>query len=81
MDYIKTQHPRVYCSKETINTIHKWMCHFKNVYGRDFTYEEVIVRALDCLQYKELDVADAYRRHELECRHKRELLEKHKNQK
>lgn len=50
-----------------------------HVYGRDFTYEEVILRALDCLQYKELNVADAFRKQELEWKHKHELIENHKN--
>lgn len=73
----KTQHPRIYCSEATIKTIHKWMCQFKNVYSRDFTYEDVILRALDSLPLIELDVADAFRKQELERKHKRELSEKH----
>lgn len=79
MDNKNTLYPRIYCNKATINTVHKWMCHFMHVYGRDFTYEEVILRALDCLQYKELNVADAFRKQELEWKHKHELIENHKN--
>lgn len=73
----KTQHPRIYCSEATIKTVHKWMCQFKNVYGRDFTYEDVILRALNSLPLIELDVADAFRKQELEWKHRRELAEKH----
>jgi len=72
------QCPRIYCSKATIKTIHKWMCQFRNVYGRDFTYEDVILRALECLPLAELEVADAYRKQELEWKHKRELVETRK---
>lgn len=75
----KTEYPRIYCSEATIKTVPKWMCQFKKIYGRNINYEEVILRTLDCLQYKELDVADAYRKGELEWKHKRELIKKHKN--
>lgn len=62
---------RIDCSEETIKIVHKWTVHFKYVYRRDFTYEEVVLRALECLPLGELEVADSLRKWELESYHKR----------
>ena len=39
------------CSDETIRAIHRWKTHFQLVYKREFTYEEVVIRALECLYF------------------------------
>ena len=73
----KPKTPRIYCSEETIKEFHKWMVHFRYVYRKKVTYEDVLIRAMECLELGEIEVADSKREWELKAEHQREL----KNQK
>ncbi len=64
------------CSDETIRAIHRWKTHFQLVYKREFTYEDIVLRALECLCLGELEVSNSLRRWSLEDTNKRELLKK-----
>ena len=64
------------CSDETIRAIHRWKPHFQLVYKREFTYEDVVIRALECLYYGELEVSNSLRQWNLEDTNKCKLLKK-----
>ena len=69
----KPKTPRIYCSEETIKEMHKWMMHFRFVYRKKVTYEDILVRAMECLELGEIEVADSKREWELKIKHQREL--------
>lgn len=64
------------CSDETIRAIHRWKTHFQLVYKREFTYEEIVIRALECLSFGELEVSNSLRQWAFEDKNKAELLKK-----
>ena len=57
----KPKTPRIYCSEETIKEFHKWMVHFRYVYRKKVTYEDVLIRAMECLELGEIEVAEHQR--------------------
>ena len=52
----------------------------RTVFGYNFTYEDVINRAINCLKYYEIEVADLHRQTALIERHRREIEERHKKE-
>ena len=80
MELHRPHYRRVRMSKEAYSTLCKWNVQFEAFCQRDFTFEEVILRALDCLKLRELDVADNYRIEEMKMHHLREIEERHKDE-
>lgn len=54
---------------ETVEQLDIWVNCFSKVYGRRFTRNEIIIKALGSIKYVELDVADEYRKSQLRRRH------------
>ena len=81
MQHKSTRYPRIRCEEETIQVLREWKEIFEKVYGRPFTYEDIVKRCIDSLQYCELEVADALRRQRLEIKHLQELKACHEKEK
>lgn len=63
----------IFSSKETLRRLDDWRRAFKKEYHIKLSDDEIILRALDCISYKELAVADNYRRIRLIKRQRKEL--------